>query len=262
MANSPSGESVISRVVRILESFDRQRVQLSQSALARRAELPLSTAQRLTVELIKAGLLERTPSGDLRPGLRLWELALRSSRALSLREIALPFMVDVLTAVHQHTTLAVLDGGSVLYVERMSAPESLLDQAHIAQRMPIHASSSGIVLMAHQSPEVQEAFLAGPLPSVTPRTPTDPADLRRLFAEVRSRGYVAPAGVGVATWTGIAVPVWGPAGVVAALNAIVSTEGSDVPRIVPALVTAAHGIGRVLRDQMGDAEASAPLVLG
>ncbi|SDB79800.1 DNA-binding transcriptional regulator, IclR family [Raineyella antarctica] len=262
MANSPSGESVISRVVRILESFDRQRSQLSQSALARRADLPLSTAQRLTVDLVKAGLLERTPSGDLRPGLRLWELALRSSRALSLREIALPFMTDVLTAVKQHTTLAVLDGGTVLYVERMSASESGLDQAHIAQRMPIHACSSGIALMAHQPPDVQETFLAGPLAALTPFTPTDAAALRRLFAEVRSRGFVAPAGIGVTTWTGIAVPVWGPTGVIAALNAIVPTEGSDVSRIVPALVTAAHGIGRVLRDEIGDSALSTSLLLG
>lgn len=261
MANSPSGESVISRVVRILESFDRQRSQLSQSALARRADLPLSTAQRLTVDLVKAGLLERTASGDLRPGLRLWELALRSSRALSLREIALPFMTDVLTAVKQHTTLAVLEGGSVLYVERMSASESVLDHAHIAQRMPIHACSSGIALMAHQSPEVQEAFLAGPLPAVTPSTPTDPALLRRLFAEVRARGYVAPADVGVVTWTGVAVPVWGPDGVVAALNAIVPTADPDVARVVPALVTAAHGIGRVLRDELGRSPMVHPLVV-
>ncbi|QGF23821.1 IclR family transcriptional regulator [Raineyella fluvialis] len=251
MANSPTGDSVISRVVRILESFDRQRSHLSQTALARRADLPLSTAQRLTVELIRAGMLERTDTGELRPGLRLWELALRSSRALSLREIALPFMNDVLSTVKQHTTLAVLEGGSVLYVERLSAPESPLDYAHIAQRMPIHACSSGIALMAHQPSDVQEDFLAGSLSPVTRATPTDPAALRRLFAEVRARGYVAPAGVGVAEWTGVAVPVWGPSGVVAALNAIVPTVGADVSRVVPALVTAAHGIGRVLRDEMG-----------
>lgn len=261
MANSPSGESVISRVVRILESFDRQRSELSQSALARRADLPLSTAQRLTVDLVRAGLLERTTTGDLRPGLRLWELALRSSRALSLREVALPFMTDVLTAVKQHTTLAVLDGGSVLYLERMSAPESSLDHAHIAQRMPIHACSSGIVLMAYQPPEAQEAFLAGPLPARTPLTPTDPSVLRRLFAEVRSRGYIAPADVGEVGWTGIAVPVWGTEGVVAALNAIVPKDGSEVSRVVPALVTAAHGIGRVLRDESGGSRPSSPALV-
>ncbi|MFD1213497.1 IclR family transcriptional regulator [Arthrobacter sp. GCM10027362] len=247
MANSPSGDSVISRVVRLLDAFDRDLPSMSLSGLARRADLPLTTTHRLVEELVRHGLIERLAGGDLRPGLRMWELAARGSQALSLREIALPFMEDVQAAVHQHTTLAVLDHGTVLYVERLSSPDSPLDAAHIAQRMPVHAASSGLVLLAWSPPELQHEVLARPLQQVAPETMTDPRLIRRHLAEIRQRGYVALPGIGVAEWTGIAVPVFGAGNkIAAALNAIVPRTQANIPFTVPALVTAAHGISRAL----------------
>lgn len=238
---------MISRVVRLLGAFDRDLPSLSLSRLARRSGLPLTTTHRLVEELVRHGLVDRDAAGELSVGIRLWELAARGSQALNLREAALPFMEAVQAAVHQHTTLAVLDRGSVLYVERLSSPDSKLDSAHIAQRMPIHASSSGLVLLAYSPPAFQEEVLASPMEQVTPETMTDPVVLRKQLAEIRQRGFVAPPGVGVSEWTGIAVPVFGPGNkIVAALNAIVPRGEESIPATVPALLTAAHGLSRML----------------
>ncbi|MGT2463563.1 IclR family transcriptional regulator [Sinomonas atrocyanea] len=249
----PTRDSIISRVVRILSCFDRSTAALSLSSLARRSGLPLTTAHRLVDELLRHGLLERDVSGDLRPGLRMWELASRASHAVTLREACLPFMEDVQAAVRHHVTLAVLDRGSALYVERLSAPESPLDAANIAQRMPLHASSSGLVLLAFSTAAVQARALAGPLEQVTPETVTDPASLRRVLADVRHRGFAAPPGVGRTEWIGVAVPVLGPArtaegaSIAAALNVMLPrSEAELVPRVVLALTTAAHGASRAL----------------
>ncbi|GAA3315586.1 IclR family transcriptional regulator [Arthrobacter ramosus] len=248
MANSPTGESVISRVVRLLSAFDRDLPSMTLSGLARRADLPLTTTRRLLEDLVLHGLIERLPDGDLRPGMRMWELAARASRALNLQELALPFMEDVQATVHQHTTLAVLNQGAVLYVERLSSPDSKLNAAHIAQRMPIHAASSGLVLLAYSPPAFQDKVLSAPLAKVTPETITDPLLIRKHLAEIRQRGYVALPGIGVTEWTGIAVPVFGANNeIAAALNAIVPRDEADIPYTVPALLTAAHGISRALK---------------
>jgi DNA-binding IclR family transcriptional regulator len=239
---------VISRVVRVMSAFDRDLPTMTLSGLARRAALPLTTTSRLVDDLVSHGLIERLPDGNLRPGMRMWELAARGSRALNLQELALPFMEDVQATVHQHTTLAVLDHGSVLYVERLSSPDSRLNAAHIAQRMPIHAASSGLVLLAFSSRGFQDQMLTAPLAQVTPETITDPTLIRKHLAEIRQRGYVAIPGIGVTAWTGIAVPVFGLDGTTtAALNAIVPRDQADVPFTVPALLTAAHGISRALK---------------
>ncbi len=238
---------MIGRVVRVLEAFDRDRQTLTLSRLAARAGVPRSTVHRLVEELIGYGLIRRTHSGELQIGLRMWEIATRSQPAMDVREAALPFMDDVLSVVRQHTTLAVLDGTSALYVERMSAPDSVLDSARITDRLPLNACSPGLVLLAHSPAAFQESFLAGPLTKLTDETPVDPGLIRRHLAEVRHRGFVALPGIGVSEWLGIAVPVFGPERtVVAALSAIVPRDQGDVRLILPALLTAAHGISRTL----------------
>jgi DNA-binding IclR family transcriptional regulator len=114
--------------------------------------------------------------------------------------------------------------------------------------MPVHAASSGLVLLAFSPLAVQEEVLAAPLAKVTPETITDPALIRKHLAEIRQRGYVAIPGIGVTEWTGIAVPVFGSGNeIAAALNAIVPRDEADVPFTVPALLTAAHGISRALK---------------
>lgn len=251
--DEPTRDSIISRVVRILSCFDRSTAALSLSSLARRSGLPLTTTHRLVDELLRHGLLERDAAGDLRPGLRMWELANRASHALTLREACLPFMEDLQATVRHHVTLAVLDRGSALYVERLSSPESPLEAAHIAQRMPLHAASSGLVLLAFSDPSVQARALRGPLERTTPETVVDPDELRRQLADIRQRGYAAPPGVGRPEWIGVAVPVFGPvdsgAGrrIAAAVSCILPRSSADlVPRMVPALTTAAHGMSRAL----------------
>ena len=99
----------------------------------------------------------------------MWELAARGSRALNLQELALPFMDDVLgdrTSTRRSrcwtTAACCTSSGS-------SLPDSRLNAAHIAQRMPVHAASSGLVLLAFSPLAVQEEVLAAPLAKSYPR---------------------------------------------------------------------------------------------
>ena len=59
MANSPSGDSMIDRLVRVLASFDPDHQSLSTDEIAERAELPKSTAYRLIGEMMRHDLLQR-----------------------------------------------------------------------------------------------------------------------------------------------------------------------------------------------------------
>jgi DNA-binding IclR family transcriptional regulator len=81
--------------------------------------------------MVRLGLLERGPDRLLRVGVRLWELAWRSTEALGLRNVALPYLEALQSVVRQHTQLAVLEGTDVLYLE---PPVSLLPSATIVMR--------------------------------------------------------------------------------------------------------------------------------
>jgi DNA-binding IclR family transcriptional regulator len=184
-----------------------------------------------------------------RVGVRMWELAQRASPTLSLREAAMPFLEDLHAVIGHHVQLAVLDGDEVLFVERMSAPNAVINYTRIAGRLSLHASSSGLVLLAHAPVEQQERVLAGPLRRLTPNTPTRTAQVRPMLADIRRQGYALCPGFIHVDATGVAAPVRDRSGaVVASIGAVVPNDGNAYVH-VPALLAAARGIGRTLGSQ-------------
>lgn len=141
MARCSNGESVLSRVLRILELFDSRAPTLTVSTLARRSGLPLPTVSRLVGEMVGQGLLERTEDRRVRTGITLWELACRAAPTLGLRDVAMPFMEDLHAVVGHHVQLAVLQERDVLIVERLSSPGAVHNISRIAGRLPRDAAA-------------------------------------------------------------------------------------------------------------------------
>jgi len=246
MANSSSGDSVTDRIVRVLETFTPTRTVQTAAEIGRRTGLPTSTAHRIVGDLIDAGLLERDEDRRVRIGLRLWELATRSSHALRLRQLAMPAMERVQARIREHTQLAILEQDEALFLERLSGPESGSNVTRIAGRLPLHASSSGLVLLAFGERDLQERILAGRLTRVAPETITDAATLRRKLAEVRGLGHAIAPGYIEKVSTGVGVPVRDETGaVIAALSVVLPRDAPIDPALVE-LRGAAREIERAL----------------
>lgn len=234
------------RIVRIIEAFDGEHRTLSAAELARRAELPSSTAYRIVDELLAESLLDRE-GPRLRLGTRLWELVSRGSKVLGLREAALPFMEDVQAVVGHHTVLGILEKSEVLYIERIGSSTSAVNITRVAGRLPIHATSTGLVLTAFGPAEDQELLLHRRLKRYTDTTTTDPDELRRKLAEVRQLGYSVMAGTIVPESTGAAVPIFNAEGAaIAGLSVVIPRYGGPLQASITALQTAARGISRAL----------------
>ena len=116
----------------------------------------------------------------------------------------------------------------------------------IAGRLPLHASSSGLVLLAFGEHELQERILAGKLPRVAPETITDAAVLRRKLAEVRRLGHAVAPGYIEKIATGVAVPVRDETGTVTAALSVVLPREAPVDRALVELHGAAREIERAL----------------
>jgi DNA-binding IclR family transcriptional regulator len=233
-------------VVRIFEAFTPEETVLSVTQIARRARLHPATASRLVADLEAHGLLAREADRRVRVGTRMWELALRASPALGLREAAMPFLEDAHAVLGHHVQLSVLDGNDVLSVERLSAPGSVVNFTRIAGRLPLHVSSSGHVLLAFGSIELQEQILARPLARYTGNTLTSPAALRAALAEVRRVDYAYLPGHVHEDALGVAVPVRDRAGVVVAALAAIVPVGTPRQALTGVLTTAARGVTRSL----------------
>lgn len=243
---TPHHESVLSRAARILEAFSQDEPALTVSEIARRSGLHVATASRLVAELVAHGFLSRDDDRKVRIGVRLWELVTRASPTLSLRDTAMPFMEGVHDVVGHHVQLGVRDGKDVLFLERLSAPSAVINYTRVAGRLPLHASSSGLVLLAHGPVSLRERILAGPLTTYTPQTPATPAQLRVILADVRQQGYAYCPGYVHEEALGIAAPVRGGDGTVLAALAVIVPNDASAQAVVPVVRTAARGISRAL----------------
>jgi DNA-binding IclR family transcriptional regulator len=243
MAHKSGGKTVLTRHLALLGAFDVDAAFLTLSQLSRRSGLPMSSTHRLVTELESHGLVERVEDGTYRLGLQLWELAARTPGALGLREIALPYMQEVQAIVGEHTQLGVLQGTDVLFLERLSTKHAVINLTLVGGRLPLHASSSGLVLLAHSAPTLQDAVLAVPLERFTHQTISSPAELRRALGQIRREGYAVGNGYIHPEARGIAVPVLGAAdNVIAALAVIVPNDDKPVAPFVDLLRAAARQV--------------------
>ena len=219
---------------------------LTVSQLAARTGLHVATTSRLVEQLVGEGMLARDAARRVRIGVRLWELGARAAPTRGLREAALPFLEDLHAVVGHHAQLAILDGIEVLFVERLSSPGAVINYSRVAGRLPAHASSSGLVLLAAAPADVLERVLAGPLRPYTDQTITDARQLRRVLADVRREGYAYNPGHVHPEATGVAVPVRDASGSVIAAVSVIVPNSPSARSTIPVLQTTARGISRAL----------------
>lgn len=250
MANSPSGESLIQRLVRVLHAFDAEHPELTASELAVRADLSSSTAHRLAADMAEEGLLHRTHGGRFRIGLVLWELGQRSSSYQEFGQTALPFMEAVHVTQRQNTSLAILDDQerTIIYLERLISQDVPTDLTKIAGRLPVLSTAAGLAILAFSPRHLQERYLGEPWDPATRDSGITEGGLRRRLAQTRTDGYVHLRGVTVAGSSGTAAPVFGPGGrVLGSLSIVAQVDQVNLQIQVPALLAAARGLSR----QMG-----------
>ena len=248
MARASDGESVLHKHLRVLGAFEAAVPFLTLSDIADRSGLAPSTAHRIVAELEREGLLERLPDRTYRLGVRLWELACRTPGALGLRELARPYLQAVHARVRQHTQLSVLSDTEVLFLDRLSARDAVVNATLIGGRIPLHASSSGLVLLAHSGQEVVDAVLSAPLRRYTPNTIHTEAELHAALRRVRADGWAVCDGHIHPESRGIAVPVYGAhRDVIAAIGVVVPNDEASPLGHIELLTHAASEISAAMR---------------
>ncbi|NWN88523.1 MAG: IclR family transcriptional regulator [Micrococcaceae bacterium] len=240
--------SVLGRHLRILDAFEAGTAFLSLSEIATRSGLPMTTAHRLVGELQEQRLLERLPDRSYQLGLRLWELAARTPRAMGLREIAAPMVQLVQNQVRQHTQLGVDGGHDVVYLDRLSRPDAVVNATIVGGRISLGASAIGHVLLSDKPEAFLEQLVAAGIQQYTSRTPQTVDRLLEIIDGVRQNGYAVADGFVHLDARGIAAPIYGPEGeVLAGLGVVVPAHESVDMRTVDLLRHAAHGVSQQMR---------------
>jgi len=158
--------------------------------VADRVDLPKSTAARLLASLAREGVVEQVPGDSrYRLGQRLVTLAARIRPARTLAGIARPSLEALAGEAGEAAGLSVRDGEAAHYIDQVGSPNPVSVRDWTGSRIPLHAVSSGQVLLAYATPAFVQRYLGRPMEAFTPRTLVTAEALLERMRAIRRDGY-------------------------------------------------------------------------
>ena len=211
----------LDRAIQILDCYTIDQYELGVREVARLTGLSSSVCGRLMGALKESGILVQnstTREYSIGPKPLLW--AEIYSVNLDIRNVALPYINELLLKTQETISLYILDGDERLCVERMESAQNVRIVARIGRRLPLFAGSAGKVLLAflpaHRRDEILKNTDFKPF---TEKTIVNKDFLQKELVIIREKGYAYSDGEWVLDAAGIAAPIFDHKGnIIAALT--------------------------------------------
>jgi DNA-binding IclR family transcriptional regulator len=222
----------LERGLKVLQLFDRGRVELAPPEIAKALDLPRTTVFRITQTLEILGFLERH-GGTFRLGPAVLRLGFEYLASLEVTEIARPVIERLRDATNCASQLVIRDGREVVVALKAASQSMFASNVNIGTRFPAHATILGRALLCeHSEQELAALFPERTLTSYSQNTPKTAADLKALLAEDRKRGYVLSEGFFERGISAIAAPVRDQHGrIVAAVSITLQRASLEPPEL-------------------------------
>lgn len=181
----------ITKALNLLSHFSSERGEIGLASFVRLSGGDKATVRRHLVELEKNGFLEQHPET------RQYRLGPALLRLASIRERHFPVRAAIIPVVeHMAETLGELVHASLLQGRSMSPVFHADPQIHglhvifdEGEMLPLHATSSGLAMLAFGQDGILDSALSGDLQSFAPNTVVGRSDLQHLVSQTRDQGY-------------------------------------------------------------------------
>ena len=179
----------LERGLAVIRAFGPDRAEMTLSEVAAATGLTRAAARRFLLTLQTLGHV-RNDGRRFRLTPHVLTLGYAYLSALPWWQNAHPHMEEVVAALGESCSAAVLDGDDIVYVARVPARRIMTINLAIGTTLPAHVTSLGRVLLAEQEPAWLDRYLGRvELVARTPRTVTDPGQLRDIVMRARADGY-------------------------------------------------------------------------
>lgn len=152
-----NGIQVIARAASILRALESNRDGMSLGEIARHVGLARSTVQRIVNALVTEGFVSAGGARSLRIGPALAKLA--SAAGDNIAERVAPHLRALGEDVGETVDLALLSGGSAVFVDQVAGRHRLVALSAVGERFPLHCTANGKAILACFSPEDAEELL-------------------------------------------------------------------------------------------------------
>jgi IclR family acetate operon transcriptional repressor len=169
---------------------------------------------------------QETETGQYRIGVRAFRVGSSFLEEIGLGRRLRPMLADLAARTGETANLVVRDSLEAVYIDHVIGTKVSKLFTEIGQRVPLHCTAVGKVLLAYAPPAEREDLVARlELRRLTPNTITSRGALRRELAAVRSAGCAVDREeheLGVAC---VAAPVWDASGDLAAAVGVSGPSG-------------------------------------
>ncbi len=180
----------ITKAIEMLNYFSHRRPEIGLSEFVRLIGRDKATVHRHLSELERNGFLEQHPiTRAYRLGPAILRLSGVRETTHPLRSVVRPIVTELAQEVGELVHFSLLQGQTLSPVFHAD-PKMHGTQVHFdeAELLPLHATASGLALLAFAPKKLTDRVLAGPLERFTESTITDPDILRDLMEKVRETG--------------------------------------------------------------------------
>jgi DNA-binding IclR family transcriptional regulator len=181
---------VISKVLMILEALQGSSAGLGLKAICDITGIHKSTAHRFLKHLERERYLIRTEAGAYLIGPRLSQMSARGNQGATLQAVARPILWELWKSTQETVNLAVLDQGTVLYVDVIESPHEFRLSSRVGTRRSLHVTALGKALAAFLPPEVRDNVLSTiTFQPATSKTIMNLLQFRQDLEKIRRQGF-------------------------------------------------------------------------
>lgn len=209
MSNAYSVPSV-TRSMRILELLAQSQRGLTLSDISRKLAIPKSSAHVLIKTLETMGYLKSSQlNGRYCFGMKLVGLSNMALENLDLRELARPFLQQLMLRTGLTVHLAILEGAEAVLIEKIGTPGMLRLATWVGKRLDASSSGVGKALLAFTEEEnCNQRFTRHPMARYNKNTIASLDRLARELKKVRKQGYAFEDEEGEIGFRCIGVPLY------------------------------------------------------
>jgi DNA-binding IclR family transcriptional regulator len=185
-----TGVQSVDRAISVLEILAR-RGEAGVSEVAAEIAVHKSTAFRLLASLEGRGLVEQSDDrGKYRLGFGIVRLAGAVSARMDVTRHGRGICERLAGQLGETVNLAIAQEGHAINLDQVRGPSAVTAHNWVGQLTPLHATSSGKVLLAWRDPSaVAQLLAASGCERFTPATITSVPELQAELARVRLAGY-------------------------------------------------------------------------
>ncbi len=180
----------LEKAILILEFIATSEKEHSATTIHKELNLPKSTVFTTLHVLETHEFVRKNKQGIYEIGMKLYQLGMAYHSKMDLVQVARPHLETLMQNTGFTVHLGILEDGEILFIDKVEPNSFIKFSTFLGMRQAFHITALGKAMAAFlDEQELDEMILKKGLGKSTPKTLTDPIQLKKSLDSVRKQGY-------------------------------------------------------------------------